>query len=65
MAMASASCASGDSAPSDMPAESNRDRISDAGCTCVNGIGMKSGRKRNKSRSVEAGRPSTWSAYTW
>ena len=43
MAIGQASCASGDSAPSDMPAESKRDRISSSGSTSSSGIGGPAG----------------------
>jgi hypothetical protein len=55
MPLASVSCASGDSAPSDMPPDLKRRTISDAGSTSVSGIGSSLSRKRRRPRSEERG----------
>ncbi len=60
MAIASDSCASGDSAPSDMPAESKRLRMASIDSTSSIGIGCAS-LNTNRSRIIEAGRVFTTS----
>ena len=59
MAMASASCASGESAPKDMPALSKRESTASAGSTSASGIGRAARLSESRSRSVEAGRSFT------
>ena len=50
MPTASVSCASGDSAPSDMPPDLKRLTISSAGSTSSSGTGSTSSRKRSSPR---------------
>ena len=52
MPAASVSCASGDSAPSDMPPDLKRWTISTAGSTSSSAIGSTSSRKRSRPRSA-------------
>ena len=59
MAIASASWASGDSAPSDMPALSKRARIAAAGSTSASGTGGACGVSASRSRKVDGGRSFT------
>ena len=55
MPAASASCASGESAPSDMPPDLKRLTISAAGSTSASGIVSPGSRKRISPRSEERG----------
>ena len=63
IASASASCASGDSAPSDMPAESKRLRMASSGPTSSSGIRVAPDLNFIKSRSIATGRVSTIAEY--
>ena len=56
MPSASASCASGDSAPSDMPAESKRLRMDSSGSTSSSGIGVAPAFSFIRSRIIATGR---------
>ncbi len=55
MAMANASCASGESAPRDMPALSKRDNTAVTDSTSLTGIGRGPGFRASRSRIVAAG----------
>ena len=59
MAMASASCASGESAPKLIAALSKRFTIEATDSTSDNGSGVAAGFTRSKSRSAAAGRKFT------
>ena len=63
MAMAIASCASGDNAPKDIPAESKRGKICSTDSTCSRAIEW-SVLSLNKSRIVAIGRVLTNCAYS-
>ena len=56
IAMASASCASGDSAPSDIPALSKRGRMASTGSTSSSGTAGPAARIDIRSRNVATGR---------
>jgi len=62
MAVASASCASGESAPKDMPALSKRDKIAEIGSTSSSGTGARAGVTRSRSRRQDTGRSLTSAA---
>jgi len=62
IAIAIDSCASGDNAPSDMPAESKRLRIASTGSTSSSGIGCSGDSTESRSRSADGARLLTASA---
>ena len=55
MPVASVSCASGESAPSDIPPDLKRFTISDAGSTSSSGTGSGASLKRSRPRSDDFG----------
>ena len=59
MAIAIASCASGESAPNDMPALSKRFKMDDTDSTCSSGTGVQVVLSLNMSRNVLTGRSLT------
>ena len=63
IASASASCASGDRAPNDMPAESKRLRMASSGSTSSSGMGAAPVFSVIRSRSIATGRLLTVSEY--
>ncbi len=64
MLMASVSCASRDSAPSDMPPVQKRLTMSSSGWTWLMGMGSRSDLMSSRSRSVESGavRSDSWNS---
>ncbi len=52
MAIDSVACASGESAPSDIAAETKRGRMASIGSTSSSGTGVPAGRKPSRSRGL-------------